>query len=127
MRYQFSTIVDLAAYDNEGLSDGIDLRKNNFTHLEDRGAIRAQQDWAKHVAPIKQFKGTLGHDYSFMTVCVPECIPTRLEIISYANEFAFMYDGEYSTLRCKNDSSPRSNEMRVDDTELDTEDNVCIK
>ncbi|PSN59191.1 fusicoccadiene synthase [Corynespora cassiicola Philippines] len=106
MKYQFSTIVDPATYDNEGLSNGIDLRKNNFTHFEDRGAIRAQQDWAKHVAPIKQFKGTLGHDYSFMTVCVPECIPIRLEIISYANEFAFMYD---------------------DDTELDNENNTSAE
>ncbi|EME87121.1 uncharacterized protein MYCFIDRAFT_132843 [Pseudocercospora fijiensis CIRAD86] len=103
MIYQFSTIVDPKTYDNEGLSKGIDLRKNNFTHFEDRGAIRAQHDWARYVAPIKQFKGTLGHDFSFMTVCVPECIPERLEIISYANEFAFLYD---------------------DATELETEDNM---
>jgi hypothetical protein len=31
-----------------------------------------------------------------MQVTVPECLPERLETISYANEFAFLYDGIHS-------------------------------
>lgn len=95
MQYQHSTVVDPMTYDNEGLSEGIDLRKSCYTFYEDRGAIRAQQDWAKYVSPLQHFKGTLAPCFSFMTVSVPECIPERLEVISYANEFAFMHDGEF--------------------------------
>ena len=57
------------------------------------GAIRAQRDWARLVGPVGLYKGGLGAPYSFMRVTVPECLPDRLEIISYANEFAFLYDG----------------------------------
>jgi hypothetical protein len=94
MEYQYSTIVDPEIYNNEGLSNGISVRKHVFTHLEDRGAIRAQRNWARLVGPMDgRFKETLAPEWSFMTVSVPECLPERLEIISYANEFAFMHDG----------------------------------
>lgn len=33
-----------------------------------------------------------------MSVTVPECLPERLEVISYANEFAFLHDGQYRNL-----------------------------
>lgn len=93
MEYLYSTIVDRSTYETEGLCDGIDVRKSSHTEYEDRGAIRTHEDWAKYIQPCREYRGTLGPHYSFMSVAVPECIPERLEIISYANEFAFMHDG----------------------------------
>lgn len=93
MEYRYSEIVDPSTYDLEGLCDGIPLRVNRHADLEDIGAIRAQEDWSKHVNPVKSYRGGLGPRFSFMAVSIPECLPERLEIISYANEFAFLHDG----------------------------------
>ncbi|KIK55682.1 hypothetical protein GYMLUDRAFT_248493 [Collybiopsis luxurians FD-317 M1] len=92
MELLYSTIVDPSEYDSGGLCDGIDLRKSNFTWLEDRGIIRAQEDWKKYISPFQEFRGTLGPEYSFLSVLLPECLPERLEVLGYANEFAFLYD-----------------------------------
>ena len=93
MEYQYSRLVDPAGYVTEGLCDGIPLRINKNPELEDIGAVRAQEDWNKHVAPVTSYRGGLGPQYSFMAVAIPECLPDRLELISYANEFAFLHDG----------------------------------
>ncbi|KAK8127934.1 fusicoccadiene synthase [Apiospora sp. TS-2023a] len=90
---RYSNVVDPSSYETEGLGGGIDVRKSRFTELEDRGAIRAHQDWARHVGPCKGYRGGLGPEYSFVSVVMPECIPERMEVVAYANEFAFMYDG----------------------------------
>lgn len=95
MDYMYSFVVNPSEYETEGLCDGIDFRKNHFSEMEDRGAIRAHHDWSKYVGACCEYRGTLGPIYSFMTVCVPECIPERLELIAYANEFAFMHDGKH--------------------------------
>jgi hypothetical protein len=94
MEYQYSTVVDPATWDSEGLCEGIDLRQHKYTRFEDRGAIRAHEDWTKYIGPMTGYRGTLGSRFSFMSVTVPECIPERLEVISYANEFAFLHDGK---------------------------------
>lgn len=94
MEYEYSTIVDPSAYETEGLCDGIPLRVHKYPDLEDMGSLRAQEDWTEHVGPVDNYRGGLGPKYSFMAVSVPECLPERLEIISYANEFAFLHDGE---------------------------------
>ncbi|KAK6213609.1 fusicoccadiene synthase [Colletotrichum tabaci] len=88
----YSTVVDPVTYETEGLCDGIEVRISSFTDLEDRGAIRAHHDWNKYVEPCREYRGTLGPKYSFMSLTVPECLPDRLEVISYANEFAFLHD-----------------------------------
>jgi ophiobolin F synthase len=94
MPYQYSTIVDPSTYDTHGLCEGIDLRKHIAGDMEEIGTLRAQEDWRRLVGPVaRPYKGGLNSNYSFMTVSVPECIPERLEIISYANEFAFLHDG----------------------------------
>ena len=93
MEFGYSTVVDPSTYNTEGLCRGISLRKHMDPWKENIGAVRAQQDWAKLVRPISQYKGGLGPEYSFIRVTVPECLPERLEIIAYANEFAFLYDG----------------------------------
>ncbi|KAL8889528.1 MAG: hypothetical protein Q9192_006009, partial [Flavoplaca navasiana] len=95
MEFKFSRFVDTAEYDLEGLAglcDGIPLREHNHKIYEDIGAIRAQQDWHKSVQPLSDYKGGLAASFNFMSIAVPECIPERLEIISYANEFAFLHD-----------------------------------
>ncbi|CZT49095.1 related to Fusicoccadiene synthase [Rhynchosporium secalis] len=92
MDYQYSTVIDNATWDSEGLCEGIDLRQHNYTYFEDRGAIRAHEDWTKFISPVTGYRGTLGPRFSFMSVAVPECIPERLEIVAYANEFAFLHD-----------------------------------
>jgi ophiobolin F synthase len=94
MSYSYSTIIDPSTYETQGLCDGIDLRRHVAADLEEIGTLRAQEDWRRLVGPVaKPYKGGLNANYSFMTVSVPECIPERLEIISYANEFAFLHDG----------------------------------
>lgn len=109
MEFKYSEVVEPSTYYTEGLCEGIDVRKSKFTTLEDRGAIRAHEDWNKHIGPCREYRGTLGPRFSFISVAVPECIPERLEVISYANEFAFLHDGKcnFLTLIRKLDQSPR--------------------
>lgn len=94
MKFQYSDVVEPSSYETEGLCDGIPLRMHKDPWKETRGATRAQEDWTKLVCPVGHYKGGLGATYSFIRVTVPECRPERLEIISYANEFAFLYDGK---------------------------------
>jgi hypothetical protein len=94
MEYRYSEVVDPSLYETQGLvSTYIPLRRHKDAHSEVRGTLRAQLDWARHVSPVKGYNGNLGDRFSFMEVTVPECLPERLETISYANEFAFLYDG----------------------------------
>lgn len=93
-----SEVLDASTYETQQLCVGIEVRKSKYTFLEDRGAIRAQQDWNRLVGPCFEYRGTLGPEHSFMSVTVPECLPERLEVISYANEFAFLHDGQYRNL-----------------------------
>lgn len=93
MNSQFSDVIDSSKYETEGLYDGIPLRMHGDPLKEIKGATRAQEDWTKLVGPVGQYKGGLRPEHSFIRVTVPECCLERLEIISYANEFAFLYDG----------------------------------
>ena len=98
MQYRYSAVVDPSTYQTEGLCEGIPVRKHVAADLEEVGSFRAQEDWRDAVGTLGDFKGGLGPNYSFMAVSVPECLPDRLEIISYANEFAFLHDGNFSHL-----------------------------
>lgn len=93
MDFVFSREVDPSLYETHGLANGVPLRLHLDDVKETQGALRAQSDWTKYVSPVENYKGGLGDSYTFIRVTVPECIPERLEIISYANEFAFLYDG----------------------------------
>lgn len=93
MEFQYSHVLDPATYETGGLSGDIPLRRHKTPFKEDIGAIRAQEDWSRLITPMKNYKGGLSYQYGLMQVAVPECIPERLEIISYANELAFLYDG----------------------------------
>jgi ophiobolin F synthase len=94
MDYKYSTIIDWSTYDKQGLCSGIDLRRHVAADLEEVGAFRVQQDWRRLVGALeKPCRGGLGPEFSFITVAVPECLPDRLEITSYALEFGFIHDG----------------------------------
>jgi len=93
MHFQYSEVVHPNTYDTYDLCADIPLRRHKDSYSEIRGATRAQEDWDKYVTPVIDYKGGIGPNYSFIRVTVPECLPERLEIISYANEFAFLYDG----------------------------------
>ncbi|KAL9067316.1 MAG: hypothetical protein Q9157_006843 [Trypethelium eluteriae] len=92
MDFRYSELVNPNTYETDGLCDGIVLRINKDLKGEIRGAIRCQKDWSMLIEPLHNYKGTLGSPFSFVRVTVPETIDGRLEIISYANEFAFLYD-----------------------------------
>ena len=93
MDFRYSELVNPFEYGTEGLCDEIPLRIHNDTTKEDMGAIRCQQDWIEFAGPLNNYKGGLDAKISFMSVTLPECLPERLEILSYANELAFLYDG----------------------------------
>ena len=94
MEFKFSEQVSPRAYETDGLANGIPLRLHKDAVKEIEGALRAQKDWNQHVFPVQGYLGGLGDPYSFIRVTLPECLPERLEIISYANEYAFLYDGK---------------------------------
>lgn len=93
MQFRYSDLVDASSYVTEGLCDNVPLRKHKDCFRENIGTVRAQKDWSKLVGPRGIYKGGQGPEYNFIEVTVPECIPGRLEIIAYVNEFAFLYDG----------------------------------
>ena len=93
MKYKHSTIVDPSTYDDFGLCDGISLRNSSYGYLADMGSQKAQRDWGQHVGKISDFAGCMCPQFNMTSVTIPECLPDRLEVIAYANEFAFLQDG----------------------------------
>lgn len=93
MDYLYSTVVDPSTYETDGLAEGIPLRVHAYPELEEKGVFLAQEDWREVVGPMDDYRGLLGPRFSFMAVSIPECLPDRLEIISYASEFAVLHDG----------------------------------
>ncbi|KAI0862407.1 isoprenoid synthase domain-containing protein [Xylaria cubensis] len=105
MDHSYSEEVDPKLYETHGLTSHAKLRIHKDSVKEIKGTLRAQEDWSKHVHPINNYHGGLGDRYSFIRVTVPECLPDRLEIISYANEFSFLYDDEMENLDLQNVNS----------------------
>lgn len=93
MDFKYSELLDRGTYRDEDLAHGIAMRVHKDPFKEIAGSIRAQKDWNHFVSPVKDYLGGLGPSFSFIRVTIPECLPERLEIISYANEYAFLYDG----------------------------------
>jgi hypothetical protein len=93
MDFPYSHAVPLSSYHDDGLAHGIPLRMHNDATSESTGALRAQRDWNACVRPIGEYQGGLGVRFNFVAVTIPECVPERLEVVSYANEYAFLYDG----------------------------------
>ncbi|KAI0517898.1 fusicoccadiene synthase [Xylaria bambusicola] len=93
MEYQYSHVIDPRSYDNLGLCDGIPLRVHRNADLEEAGTIRLRDDWRKYVGPLPGTNGgNIGPVYSFTSVTIPECLPDRLEVVSYVMELGFLHD-----------------------------------
>ena len=92
MEYRYSAIVDPATYETEGLCGEIPLRIHQTQETEDLGAIRAQEDWKKHVGPLGFTRASLGPKYNFLSVAFPETLPDRMEVLAYFDEFIFLHD-----------------------------------
>ncbi|GAP91440.1 putative fusicoccadiene synthase [Rosellinia necatrix] len=110
MQFNYSEPVQ-HPYDPRGLAEGISLRIHKDKHLEVKGARRAQQDWSKYVCKIEGYHGGLGDYITFISATVPECLPSRLETISYANEFAFLYDDKMESFDLKKDLATEASKM----------------
>lgn len=93
MDYRYSVVVDPSTYDDHGLCGGIPLRMHTNSRLENIGCVRAHEDLSRLVQNVKNYRGGLGPKYNVTSVTMPECLPERLEIISYANEYLFLHDG----------------------------------
>ena len=94
MDYKYSTVVDPSTYDDFGLCDTLPLRVSRYGNLADKGCRRAQEDWTRFVGRISGFTGCQCPRFNAIAAAVPECRPERMEMITYANEFAFLHDGE---------------------------------
>ncbi|KAF2996753.1 terpene cyclase [Neopestalotiopsis sp. 37M] len=92
MEFRYSTVVDRHLYETDDLINDIPFRVHKDYHKDINGCLRAQRDWKNHVGPISEWYGGIGDSWSFVAATMPECLPERLEVISYANEFAFLYD-----------------------------------
>ncbi|KAK0614967.1 isoprenoid synthase domain-containing protein [Bombardia bombarda] len=103
MEYRYSEVIDPSVYETDGLvtNSAVALRRHKDSFSEIIGSLRAQRDWSEKVSPVHGYHGNLGKTFSFMRVCVPECLPERLETIAYANEYAFIYDDEMEKLDLK--------------------------
>lgn len=93
MDFVHSEEVPATSYETHGLAGGVPLRIHKDPYKDIQGAVRAQKDWSEKVQSVVDYKGGLSDPYSFIHVTVPECILKRLDIISYANESVFLYDG----------------------------------
>lgn len=94
MEFNYSTVIDPTTYETHGLCDGIDLRCHESPELEEIETLRCQEDWREWVGPLGFYKGGLGPRWNFMAITVPECLPGRLGVLGYANELAFLHDGQ---------------------------------
>lgn len=103
MEFQYSRLVDPSYYQLDGfdgLCDGVFLREHIDSIIGDIGAVRAQEDWQKLVSPLDDFKGSLAPRSNFVAMTIPECLPERLEVFSYAVEFAYLHDGMSCAAEC---------------------------
>ncbi|RAR00829.1 geranylgeranyl diphosphate synthase [Stemphylium lycopersici] len=92
MEYRFSNVTKCPELVESGLCEGIPLLLSKEATLADLGAVKAQEDWRRHVGPIESYRGGMGPEISYIPAIIPECLPDRLEVIGYANEFGFMHD-----------------------------------
>lgn len=71
---------------------------HNNREIEDYGSIRAQEEWSRTIEPLGFYKGGLAARLGFISAVVPECLPDRLELVSFINEYEFIYDDSVDKL-----------------------------
>ncbi|KAI1271807.1 fusicoccadiene synthase [Xylaria sp. FL0933] len=94
MEYRYSRLVKPASHDKEGLCNGIPLRVHQDIDVEEAGIIRLRNDWRRYTGslPLASLGGSMGPIYNFTSAIIPECHPSRLEIVSYVMELGFLHD-----------------------------------
>lgn len=94
MEYHHSHLVDPSSYDDRELLAGLPLRVSHHSELELAGVARLRRDWKTYVGPLPADTtgATLGSVYCWTSVTIPECLPERLELLSYVTEYAFLHD-----------------------------------
>ncbi|KAK4034307.1 isoprenoid synthase domain-containing protein [Parachaetomium inaequale] len=95
MEFPNSHLVDPSSYDAtlDGLCADIPLRVHRNAELADRGALRAQKDWQRVTGSLPPgHAGVIGPEHNFVSTCMPEILPDRLELVAYIVELAFLAD-----------------------------------
>jgi hypothetical protein len=98
MQSSFSEVVNPASYKTDGLDIDVPFRMHKSWMQEEKAVLMAQQDWSRSVYPLANYHGGLGSRYHFVSATIPDCLPERFHVIAYANEFAFLYDGNFVSL-----------------------------
>ena len=93
MEYQYSDVVDPSTFDYHGLCPPLQTRVSKFDHLSNEGTRTAQDDWRRLVGKRKDTPGSIGRPFNFISLVIPECLPDRIYLATYANEFGFLHDG----------------------------------
>ncbi|OAG09799.1 terpenoid synthase [Paraphaeosphaeria sporulosa] len=93
MKYIYSNLIPPSSYSTQGLCADIPLRCHRNANMDEHGTIRLRNDWQTHIGSLpSSTHGGRGPMYNFTSVTIPECLPERLEGVSYAMEFAFLHD-----------------------------------
>nr|A0A169T193.1 RecName: Full=Astellifadiene synthase; Short=SS; Includes: RecName: Full=Terpene cyclase; Includes: RecName: Full=Geranylgeranyl diphosphate synthase; Short=GGDP synthase; Short=GGS; Includes: RecName: Full=Geranylfarnesyl diphosphate synthase; Short=GFDP synthase [Aspergillus stellatus]BAU98235.1 astellifadiene synthase [Aspergillus stellatus] len=92
MEFKYSTLIDPEMYETEGLCDGIPVRYHNNPELEEIDCLRCHEHWRENVGPLGVYKGGLADQWNGISIAIPEALPDRLGVVSYASEFAFVHD-----------------------------------
>ena len=107
MDMQYSSVLDPSSLgDLQGLCNGLEIRLHNDHQVEDLAIIRAHEDWEENVGPIGDFKGIMHPRHSLVSICMPGCLPERLDIVAYANEFGFFHDDLFEDAEHEKVSTP---------------------
>ncbi|KAH6849621.1 isoprenoid synthase domain-containing protein [Chaetomium sp. MPI-CAGE-AT-0009] len=95
MDYPNSVLVDPSTYDTtmDGLCTNMPLRVHRNASLADRGALRAQRDWQRLFGSLPPgYSGLMGPEHNFVSTCMPEILPERLELVAYMTEAMCLVD-----------------------------------
>jgi hypothetical protein len=94
--YDFSG--EVAVHSVSDLIQDLPARKHVAADVEEAATFEAQQDWEEAVGPKLDFMGCMGSEHNFISLTLPECLPQRLAIVSYACEFAYLNDVTHNHL-----------------------------
>jgi hypothetical protein len=93
---KYSSVVDPSTYDTWGLCPGMEARVNNDYRDMDLAMVGALEDWRELIGPASPiYKGGLHERWGSIPITIPETLPDRLSIITYATEYGFLQDDAY--------------------------------
>ena len=92
MEYNYSVPLDPSIFDTQ-LRTTLPLRKSIHEDLANRGSESLKRDWVQLVGPVGEKVGGLNPKGHAIAICYPECLPERIELISYYYDYALFQDG----------------------------------